>query len=36
MMVLVTYDVRTDSPEGRARLRRVAKALGCSVHQLIA
>jgi CRISPR-associated protein Cas2 len=26
MMVLVTYDVRTDSPEGRRRLRRVARA----------
>lgn len=26
MLVLVTYDVRTDSPEGRRRLRRVAKA----------
>lgn len=25
-MVLVTYDVRTDSPEGRRRLRRVARA----------
>ena len=25
MMVLVTYDVRTDTPEGRTRLRRVAK-----------
>lgn len=26
MMVLVTYDVRTDSTEGRRRLRRVARA----------
>lgn len=26
MMVLVTYDVNTASPEGRKRLRRVAKA----------
>ena len=26
MMVLVTYDVNTESPEGRRRLRRVAKA----------
>lgn len=26
MMVLVCYDVRTDSAEGRKRLRRVAKA----------
>ncbi len=26
MMVLVTYDVRTDSPEGRRRLRRVARS----------
>lgn len=26
MLVLVTYDVRTDTPEGRKRLRRVAKA----------
>lgn len=26
MMVLVTYDVRTDSKEGRRRLRRVALA----------
>jgi CRISPR-associated protein Cas2 len=26
MMVLVTYDVNTETPEGRARLRRVAKA----------
>ncbi|MFH1741353.1 MAG: CRISPR-associated endonuclease Cas2 [bacterium] len=26
MLVLVTYDVRTDSGEGRRRLRRVAKA----------
>jgi CRISPR-associated protein Cas2 len=25
MMVLVTYDVRTDTPQGRARLRKVAK-----------
>jgi CRISPR-associated protein Cas2 len=25
MMVLVTYDVRTDTPEGRKRLRKVAK-----------
>ena len=25
MMVLVTYDVSTETPEGRARLRRVAK-----------
>ncbi len=24
-MVLVTYDVRTDTPQGRARLRKVAK-----------
>lgn len=26
MMVLVTYDVRTDSKEGRRRLRRIARA----------
>ncbi len=26
MMVLVTYDVNTQTPEGRRRLRRVAKA----------
>jgi len=26
MMVLVTYDVSTETPAGRARLRRVAKA----------
>lgn len=26
MMVLVTYDVRTDSADGRRRLRRVARA----------
>jgi CRISPR-associated protein Cas2 len=26
MMVLVTYDVRTETREGRRRLRRVAKA----------
>lgn len=26
MLVLVTYDVRTDTAEGRKRLRRVAKA----------
>mgnify|MGYP006291674253 FL=1 len=26
MMVLVTYDVRTETKEGRRRLRRVAKA----------
>ena len=26
MMVLVTYDVATDSPEGRRRLRRIARA----------
>lgn len=25
MLVLVTYDVNTDTPEGRKRLRRVAK-----------
>ena len=25
MMVLVTYDVTTETPEGRARLRRIAK-----------
>jgi CRISPR-associated protein Cas2 len=25
MMVLVTYDVSTETPEGRTRLRRVAK-----------
>lgn len=25
MMVLVTYDVTTETPEGRTRLRRVAK-----------
>ena len=25
MMVLVAYDVNTETPEGRARLRRVAK-----------
>ncbi len=26
MLVLITYDVRTESPGGKARLRRVAKA----------
>lgn len=26
MLVLITYDVRTDSAEGRRRLRRIAKA----------
>jgi len=26
MLVLVTYDVRTETPAGRKRLRRVAKA----------
>jgi CRISPR-associated protein Cas2 len=26
MMILVTYDVRTDSKEGKRRLRRVARA----------
>lgn len=26
MLVLITYDVRTDSTEGRRRLRRIAKA----------
>jgi len=26
MMVLVTYDVNTETPEGRTRLRHVAKA----------
>lgn len=26
MLVVVAYDVRTDSPEGRGRLARVAKA----------
>ena len=26
MMVLITYDVATDTPIGRKRLRRVAKA----------
>lgn len=26
MLVLITYDVRTDTPEGKTRLRRVAKA----------
>ena len=26
MMVLVTYDVSTETPEGRKRLRKVAKA----------
>lgn len=26
MMVLITYDVSTESPEGRRRLRRVSKA----------
>lgn len=26
MEILVTYDVATDTPEGRSRLRRVAKA----------
>lgn len=25
MMVLVTYDVQTETPEGRRRLRRIAK-----------
>lgn len=26
MMILVSYDVRTEAPEGRRRLRRVARA----------
>jgi CRISPR-associated protein Cas2 len=26
MMVLITYDVKTETAEGRARLRRVAEA----------
>ncbi|MCL2163469.1 MAG: CRISPR-associated endonuclease Cas2 [Oscillospiraceae bacterium] len=26
MLVLITYDVNTETPEGRKRLRRVAKA----------
>jgi CRISPR-associated protein Cas2 len=26
MLVLVTYDVQTETPEGRRRLRRIAKA----------
>ena len=26
MLVLVTYDIRTDTPSGRRRLRRVARA----------
>lgn len=26
MLVLITYDVNTETPEGQARLRRVAKA----------
>lgn len=26
MMVLITYDVKTDTPAGRKRLRRIAKA----------
>ncbi|KMY68410.1 CRISPR-associated protein Cas2 [Desulfocarbo indianensis] len=30
MMVLVCYDVRTDSPEGQRRLRRVARV--CTNH----
>ncbi len=30
MMVLVTYDVRTETPAGRRRLRRVAKM--CQNH----
>lgn len=30
MMVLVTYDVGTDTPEGRSRLRRVSKV--CQNH----
>lgn len=30
MLILVTYDVNTASPEGRRRLRRVAKA--CVAH----
>jgi CRISPR-associated protein Cas2 len=30
MMVLVTYDVNTETKEGRARLRRVARA--CEDH----
>jgi CRISPR-associated protein Cas2 len=30
MMVLVTYDVNTNTPEGRRRLRRVAKT--CENH----
>jgi CRISPR-associated protein Cas2 len=30
MMVLVTYDVETQTPEGRRRLRRVARA--CEDH----
>jgi CRISPR-associated protein Cas2 len=28
MMVLITYDVKTDTAEGRTRLRKVAKACG--------
>lgn len=28
MMVLVTYDVNTETPEGRRRLRHVAKECG--------
>lgn len=30
MEILVTYDVSTESPQGRARLRRVAKV--CEAH----
>jgi len=28
MMVLITYDVNTETPEGRRRLRKIAKACG--------
>jgi CRISPR-associated protein Cas2 len=34
MMVLVTYDVNTETSEGRRRLRRVAKAC-CNVGQRV-
>lgn len=34
MMVLVTYDVNTETPEGRRRLRRVAKVC-CNYGQRV-
>lgn len=34
MLVLITYDVRTDSPEGRRRLSKVAK-MCCNYGQRV-